>query len=592
MLLDERKHPVGFAPAAAAEQLSLEADMAALLSAERFREHLAAVSSEPHPAASAANTRVADYAARIMRDAGWEVATPTYEVYLPVTSSSYVALVTPIRRPLNQQENILAEDPYSAHGDLAPAWLAYTASGDVTSEVVYVNYGRREDFDDLSALGVDLRGKVAIARYGGNFRGFKARYAQEAGAAALLIYSDPADGGYVSGLPYPEGRWLNDSVLQRGSLLTLPYPGDPLSPGEPALPEDRGGPPHRLLPDEVDMPMIPVAVLPYGSAAEILGRMRGPSVPKGWQGGLPHAYRICGGPDLTVRVHVEQTFGQQRITNVVGTLLGTTEPERWVILGCHYDAWTFGTADPNSGTAMLLLLAEALGALAEQGRGPRRSIVIGHWDAEELGVIGSVEWVEEHLPQIRSGSIAYLNADMAATGPKFGASGSPLLRAPLAASADGVRALDGSGSAYARWCAQSDGNDPHWSIPGGGSDHVGFLARGGVPVVQASFSSEVPVYHSAYDNLSWYQRFGDPDCASGWRRWTVCSRYVSPTQRSCRWMRPPMRGISTSTLRPWLYARRSSGWILIWMPSGVSRNGWGLRRVPGRLPATRTWQQG
>ncbi|MGC9358875.1 MAG: M28 family peptidase [Anaerolineae bacterium] len=515
MLFCNRKPPAGFAPARAAAQLSLEADLAALVGPARFREHLKAISSEPHPAASAANARVAAYLATVMREAGWQVASPTYDVYLPAASSSHVTLVTPIRRPLNQQENIHAEDPYSAHKDLGPAWLAYTGSGDVTGEVVYANYGRREDFDRLADLGVDLSGKVAIARYGGNFRGFKARYAEEAGAAALLIYSDPADGGYTSGPPYPEGRWLNDSVVQRGSLLTLPYPGDPLSPGQAALAEDRGEPPRRLSPDEVEMPGIPVAALPYASAAEILGRMAGASVPDGWQGGLPYAYRLEGGPDLTVRVQVSQTFQQRRITNVVGTLRGTSEPERWIVLGCHYDAWTFGAADPNSGTAMLLLLAEALGALASEGRGPSRSIVIGHWDAEELGVIGSVEWVEEWLPQIRSGAVAYLNADMAATGRKFGASGSPLLRGPLAAVADGVKALDGSGSAYEQWAAESDGEGPPWGIPGGGSDHVAFWARAGVPVAQASFTSKVPVYHSAYDNLSWYERFGDPEWTSG-----------------------------------------------------------------------------
>jgi N-acetylated-alpha-linked acidic dipeptidase len=515
MLLGDRKLPTGFAAARAAAQLSLEADLAAMLSPARFRQHLEAISSEPHPAASAANARVAAYLARVMREAGWEVAVPTYDVYLPASSSTHVALVTPVRRPLNQQENVLAKDRYSAHKDLSPAWLAYTGSGDVTGEVVYANYGRREDFDQLTELGIGLVGKVAIARYGGNFRGFKARYAEEAGAAALLIYSDPADGGYASGPPYPEGRWLNDSVVQRGSLLTLPYPGDPLSPGEAALAEGRGRPPHRLCPDDIDMPGIPVAALPYASAAEILGRMAGASVPEGWQGRLPYAYRMEGGPDLTVQVQVSQSFQQQRIANVVGTLAGASEPERWIVLGCHYDAWTFGTADPNSGTAMLLVLAEALGSLAKEGRGPRRSIVIGHWDAEELGVIGSVEWVEEWLPQVRSGAVAYINADMTATGHKFGASGSPLLRDALAGVADGVRALDGSGSAYERWVAESGADGPRWGIPGGGSDHVGFLARGGVPVAQASFTSNVPVYHSAYDNLSWYERFGDPDWISG-----------------------------------------------------------------------------
>lgn len=505
---------VGFSKQAAKRQRALEDDLCGRLCPERFRQHLEAISSEPHPAGSAANERVASYLAGVMRAAGWQVELPAYDAYLPLASSSYVALVTPVRRPLNQQENILPDDPYSAHADLMPAWLAYTGSGDVTGQVVYANYGRLEDFSQLRRMGVDLAGKVVIARYGGNFRGYKARYAEKAGAAALLIYSDPADGGYANGPPYPEGRWLNDSAVQRGSLQTLPYPGDPLTPDGPAVTEERGVPP-RLAPEQVDLPRIPVAALPYASASEIIARMSGESVPKGWRGGLPHAYRLTGGSDLTVRVQVEQTCGLRRIANVIGTLPGEVEPDRWIVLGCHYDAWTFGTADPNSGTAALLLLAEALGAQARAGSRPRRSILIAHWDAEELGMIGSVEWVEEHLAEVRRSAVAYLNADMAATGPSFGAAAAPLLRGPVAAAADSVSALEGEGSAYAQWVASSQADGPNWSIPGGGSDHVGFLARAGVPVAQASFSSPVPVYHSAYDNLSWYERFADPEFASG-----------------------------------------------------------------------------
>ena len=506
---------IGFSSQAAQDQRSLEADLLGYLSPQRFRQHLQAISSDPHPAGSEANERVAAYMERVMREAGWAVEMPTYDVHLPVASSSHVALITPVRRPLNQQEDILSDDPYSAHPDLEPAWLAYSGSGDITGQVVYANYGRLEDFRQLHQMGVDLAGRVVIARYGGNFRGYKAHYAQEAGAAALLIYSDPADGGYASGLPYPEGRWLNDSSVQRGSLQTLPYPGDPLTPDGPAVSADRGTPPVRLAPEQVALPAIPVAALPYGSAVEILKRMSGEAVPKGWQGSLPHAYRVTGGEDLMVRVRVEQTCRMRRIANVIGTLAGEAEPDRWIVLGCHYDAWTFGTADPNSGTAALLMLAEALGAQARAGKRPRRSIVIAHWDAEELGMIGSVEWVEEHLAGIKRSAVAYLNADMAATGPAFGASASPPLRGPMAAAADSVPALDGEGSAYARWLAASGGDAPNWSIPGGGSDHVGFLARAGIPVAQASFGSPVPVYHSAYDNMTWYERFADPDFASG-----------------------------------------------------------------------------
>lgn len=514
----------GFAPASAEEQRACEGRLAEAPTPETFRAHLQALTDEPHPAGTPANDRVRAYIDSVMTAAGLSTTEYPYDLYMPSPESAHnteVALVTPTRRPLNRQENILDEDPFSGHPDLRPAWNAYSGSGDVTREVVYANYGRKEDFATLDSLGVEVDGKIVMARYGGNFRGFKAKYAEEAGAAGLLMYTDPADGGYTDGLPYPEGRYLSESLIQRGSILT-PLGGDPLTPDGPSLPTDADAEVDRLDPSEADLPELPVAPLPYESAEQILRRMTGEAVPSGWQGGLPFAYRVTGGPDLTVRLKVEQPKSLTRATNVVGTLEGTEHPDEWILLGSHFDAWTFGATDPNSGTAMLLTLAEALGTLAETGCRPDRSIKIAHWDAEEYGILGSTEWVEQMEDELRGGAVAYLNADGAVSGARFGAAAAPSLKGPLLDAAKSV-AYPGAEAdtttvdtttVYDHLAARTEAGDRLGDL-GGGSDHVGFYTYAGVPSASGGFSGTTPVYHSAYDNFAWYTRFADTSFVYG-----------------------------------------------------------------------------
>ena len=505
--------PPGFAPATAEAQRACEAQLMDQPTPEAFRAHLAALTDEPHPAGSAANDRVRAYIDSVMTAAGLSTTEYPYDLYMPSPSSAAeteVALVTPIRKPLNRQEYVLDADPFSADPALTAGWNAYAGTGTVTAEVVYANYGRKADFEALDSMGVALEGKIVIARYGGNFRGYKAKYAEEYGAAGLLMYTDPADGGYTEGLPYPEGRYLSESMVQRGSILT-PLGGDPLTPGEPALPTDAAADVDRLDPSEADLPEIPVTPLPYHSAAEILRRMDGDAVPDGWQGGLPFAYRTTGGSDLTVRLAVDQPKSLTRATNIVGRVQGAEHPDEWVILGSHFDAWTFGATDPSSGTAMLLTLAEALGALADAGCRPDRSILIAHWDAEEYGILGSTEWVEQLEDSLQAGAVAYINADGAASGTRFGGAAAPSLKGPLL---DAARAVPYPGaeadttSVYDHLVARTDSASRLGNL-GGGSDHVGFYTYAGVPSLQAGFSSTSPVYHSAYDNFAWYRRFAD-----------------------------------------------------------------------------------
>jgi len=516
--MDPRNRPQkGFRASRLAEQSALEERFQALPSAESFKRHLIALTSEPHIAGTPANDRVGERIAAAMAAAGLAVETYPYDVLLsdPEGEGS-VALVTPIRLPLNAQEYMLEDDPYSSHPALGPGWVAYSGSGDVTAELVYANYGRREDFERLVELGIDLSGKIVIARYGGNFRGYKAKYAEAAGAVGLIIYSDPKDCGYTQGPTYPEGTNMPEHGLQRGSLLTVSHTGDPLTPTQPALPLDDPAHVERMAIEDVGLPEIPVMPLPYGSASQILSRFQGDPVPDGWQGGLPFSYRLQGGEQLTVRLRVQQERQMRRITNVVGTIEGSELSDEWIILGCHYDAWGFGTADPNSGTAMLLCLCDALGQILAEGWRPRRTIKVAHWDGEEYGIIGSAEWTAQFAQELSPRVVAYINADMAATGDRFGASASPSLKQAIIDATQDVQRADDASSLFDGWMEDAGQPErPPIGNLGGGSDHVGFSSHLGIPATQLGLSSPCPIYHSNFDNLYWYERFADASYACG-----------------------------------------------------------------------------
>jgi len=448
-----------------------------------------------------------------MKAAGFTVREHAYDVYLPqLTDDVEVHIVTPVAMSLSNREPELSEDRFSGHPELLNGWNAYSGSGDVTGEVVYANFGRREDYEALDEMGILLEGKVVIARYGGNFRGYKVKFAEERGAAGVIMFNDaPADP--ID--PYPDGPMLNGEIIQRGSVLTLPWTGDPLTPFVPALPVDGDRQVDRLDPEDVPLHTIPVLPVGYNAASEILSRMTGDPAPEDWQGGLELTYRITGGSDMTVRVRVNQPKALTRAVNVVGTLEGTEFPDEWFILGSHYDPWGFGAVDPNGGTSMLLILAEALGELAEKGCGPRRSIMIAHWDAEEYGIIGSTEWVEEFLPELTSGAIAYINADSAVSGPNFNTSSSPSLKQPILDAIQDVSYAGEDRSIYEWWADRTDDGLPVMGNLGGGSDHVAFYTHAGIPSASLGSGGRSGIYHSNYDNFAWYERFGDAEWVFG-----------------------------------------------------------------------------
>jgi N-acetylated-alpha-linked acidic dipeptidase len=496
------------------KQLELEALFLNQLDASSFKKHLKKLTERPHVVGSETNTAVQKYMAQVMNKAGFEVTNYPYDVYLPKEpGTSLIEIVTPKRAVLNQKEDILQNDPFTNDPLLWKGWNAYSGSGDVTAEVVYANYGRKEDFEALKEQGIEVAGKLVLARYGGNFRGFKAKFAEANGAAGLLIYTDPKDSGFTKGLVYPEGPYFNASTIQRGSLLTTNFTGDPLTPFEPALPLNGKKKINRLDPKEAQLHRIPVTPIGYGEAEKILGQMKGQAVPQSWQGGLPFTYRLEGGPALKVRLKVEQKIDFVRATNVIGMLKGSEKPDEWIILGCHFDAWGFGATDPNSGTAMLLSLSETLGKLNRLGHAPKRSILIGHWDAEEQGVIGSSEWVEQMREELNAKAVAYMNFDGGVSGKNFGAAAAPTLKKILVEASKAVNYPYTEQNLYEFW-NKDQKTEPNIRNLGGGSDHIAFYMHVGVPSLSGGTGGP-NLYHSNYDSFQFYEQFVDPEFKMG-----------------------------------------------------------------------------
>jgi len=489
------------------------------------REELRRLTSEAHIAGSPEDYATAVYVRDQMRSFGLNSELREYQVLLPYPRTpSVVELIAPRRERLQVREDIVAQDPTSSSRKIVPLYNGYGASGDLTAPLVYVNYGLPNDYDALRKAGVDVKGKIVIARYGNSFRGVKAKVAEENGAIGLIIYSDPADDGYAQGDVYPKGPWRSDSSAQRGSVQFLfIYPGDPLTPGVPAVP----GTPRLRKEEATNLPRIPVQPISYGDARHLLQPLRGPVRPKDFQGGLPFAYHVGGTNDVRVHLKTDIEFVTKTIWDVITRIDGATERDRWVVLGNHRDAWVFGAVDPNSGTTAMLELGRSLGQLLKSGWQPRRSLVLCSWDAEEEGLIGSTEWVEEKASELKEKAIAYLNMDAAVSGPNFGASSVPSMWKLIHSAAEAVRDPKTGKSVYEAWRDRAwenasdserydeNGNEkpaprPRIGALGSGSDYTPFLQHLGVPALDMSFGGDYGVYHSAYDSFYWMSHFGDP----------------------------------------------------------------------------------
>ncbi|HEV2879921.1 MAG TPA: M28 family metallopeptidase [Pyrinomonadaceae bacterium] len=518
----------GFTAGESDAQRQLEERFRAVPLPASAREHLRTLTREPHVAGTPEDYRTAVYVRDQLRRFGIDAELREYQVLLPYPKHpTRLELVAPRRVPLAVEEAVLPQDPSSSHQRIIPLFNGYSATGDVTAPLVYVNYGLPDDYAALKKIKVDVKGKLVIARYGRSFRGVKAKVAEENGAVGLIIYSDPADDGYMQGDVYPNGPWRPETSAQRGSVLYLfQYPGDPLTPGQPAIAGTT-----RLKEDDptLNIPRIPVQPISYGDARRLLEPLRGAVRPDGFQGGLPFAYHVGGTEDVRVRLKTEMDFKIRTIWNVIGRIEGAEERDRWVVLGNHRDAWTFGAVDPNSGTTAMLELARGFGELLKQNWRPRRTIIFGSWDGEEHGLIGSTEWAEENAAALKANAVAYLNMDSAVSGANFGASSVPTLWKLIRMAARDVRDPKTGKSVYQAWQDRVRDARPEAELTdagagtdtpiaearinalGSGSDYTPFLQHLGVTSLDMGFGGDYGVYHSAYDSFNWMEKFGDPD---------------------------------------------------------------------------------
>ncbi len=496
-----------FTPEGWTAELEYERTLKGLIDKGSIREFHERLADEPNRAGTVRLRKTAEWMMSQFASFGLESSLSEYEVLLAEPIDAAVEIIAPEPITLSVRERVLLEDPASAIAENDFGWNAYSGTGEATGRVVYANYGRREDFQKLAEMGVDLNGAIVIARYGGNFRGYKAKYAEEAGAAGLIIYTDPADAG--RGAAYPEGGWANGTTIQRGSIITNEHRGDPLTPGRPSI---RGE--ERIDIEDAGLPTIPVQPIGWDAAKEILVRMRGADAPEKWKGGLDAPYTIGGESDLQVRLKVAQARKLTTIANPIGILRGSEEPDKMVVIGCHFDAWVYGAWDPASGMAVVMELARVFGEAAKNGQRPKRSIMFVGWDAEEYGLMGSTEWVEHHAQRLTRNAIAYINLDAAVSGPKFGASAWPSLKTLIAEAAGAVPALEAADgdrpTVLDEWVGLQGGEDltPRIGEMGGGSDHSAFLFHLGIPSASAGVGgSPLANYHSVYDSLHWYQTF-------------------------------------------------------------------------------------
>ena len=516
---------LGYSPASSERQHALEGRFRNAVSTERLAAFHADLTRRPHLSGTPGAEAIAGYLQKKLSDAGLDVDVFEYRAFLSLPKAIAVDLAAPVARSLQVNEPPSDIDPDTKHRDLLPGFVAYSAAGDVTAPVVYVNYGLPADYAQLMERGVDARGKIAVARYGRSHRAVKVHTAEQAGAAALIVYSDPADDGFARGETWPRGYWRTADLLQRGNAkYSWFWHGDPLTPGAPATSDA-----PRLDPATVPtLPKIPVAVLSWGEARHILERLDGPAAPTLFQGGLPFTYRIGSGT-VRARVRVQMDSGLRTIRDIVARVPGARQAARGVLLATHHDAWTFGGVDPGTGAAALLELSTELGTLRRTGWQPERTISIAFWDAEEFGLIGSTEYAEQRRRELREETICYVNTDLYTNG-RLDAGGTPSLRDFLVDVAKDVP--EGSSSLYDRWRADEwarqsaerrrrglNGFEVELKSLGSGADFVAFQDHVGLPTLSIEFNATggytYGAYHSNYDTRSFVERVADPGFARG-----------------------------------------------------------------------------
>jgi N-acetylated-alpha-linked acidic dipeptidase len=517
----------GYSKTASDAEKQWEEKFRALPSTDNLRENMRRLSARPHHVGSPYDKDNAEWMLAKFKEWGFDAQIENFYVLFPTPKERLVELIAPTKYTASLHEPVVPEDPTSNQtAEQLPTYNAYSADGDVTGPLVYVNYGTREDYEELDRLGVSVKGAVVIARYGGAWRGIKPKVAAEHGAVGCIIYSDPANDGYGVSDSYPKGAGRPRDGVQRGGVNDTDFPGDPLTPGVGATKDAK-----RL--DRKDSPIItkiPVLPISYADATPLLSAMTGRVAPANWRGGLPITYHIGQGLGTSeaasaaqVHLKVFSNWDIKTLYDVIAKIPGSTDPDEWVIRGNHHDAWVNGASDPISGATAELEEARSLGELLKQGWKPRRTIVYCVWDGEEPGLLGSTEWVETHIAELKQKGVMYLNSDSNGRGYVFLEGSHGLEHFINGVAGDikdpekGITVLERRRRleiARGRGSDRTDArNRPDLRIEalGDGSDYVAFQDFAGIPSLDLGFGGEDrgSQYHSIYDDFYWYTHFED-----------------------------------------------------------------------------------
>ncbi|MBP7588574.1 MAG: M28 family peptidase [Thermoanaerobaculia bacterium] len=512
---------LGFSTEAGRTELARERAFDGLISKADLRAWLEHLAARPHHVGSDWGRANAEWMRDLFASWGYEARIETFDVLFPTPTVRRLEMVAPTRFRARLDEGSVAEDPTSKQrNEQLPGYNAYSIDGDVEGELVYVNFGLPADYEELALHGIDVKGKIVLARYGGSWRGIKPKVAAEHGAVGCLIFSDPSGDGYTQGDVWPKGGWRSRDSVQRGSVADMPiHSGDPLTPEVGAT----KGAARLPLAEAKTLTRIPVLPISYGDAEPLLRALAGPMTPESWRGALPFPYRFGPGP---ARVHLEVAFDWtlKPVHDVIAVLPGAELPDEWIVRGNHHDAWVNGASDPVSGMVSLLAEAKAVGALAKGGFRPRRTLVYAAWDGEEAGLLGSTEWAETHAAELRDKAVAYLNTDSVSRG-LLGVGGSQSLERLVnevgRAVVDPERGVSVLERAKAAAIAQGDDkaratlrarSDLRIEALGSGSDFTPFLQHLGIAALNTGFGGEEQYgqYHSIYDSIAHFERFGDP----------------------------------------------------------------------------------
>jgi len=516
----------GFFPQSVQAERDIEARFKAMPDPARMREAMRRLSARPHHVGSPYDRTNAEWILNEFKSYGWDAHIENFDVLFPTPTERVVELLAPTTFKASLQETALPLDPTSnQQNEQLPSYNAYSADGDVTGPLVFVNYGVPADYEELEQRGISVKGAIVIAKYGGSWRGIKPKVAAEHGAVGCLIYSDPRDDGYAGGDVFPVGPMRPAQGVQRGSVADMPtYPGDPLTPGVGATKNAK----RLSVAQAPTITKIPVLPISYGDAQPLLAALGGPAVPATWRGGLPITYRFGPGP-AKVRLRVKSDWSLKTLYDVIAKLPGTTETDQWIIRGNHHDAWVNGAEDPISGLVAELEEARAMGALYKQGWRPKRTIIYAAWDGEEPGLLGSTEWAETHADELKAHAVAYLNSDTNSRG-YLDVSGSHSLEKFINGVAMDVEDPESGVSSWKRVQASRiingsadvrrearDREDLRISALGSGSDYSTFLDHLGVASLNLGYGGEDEggIYHSIYDDFYWYTHFSDTSFVYG-----------------------------------------------------------------------------